>query len=292
MGGLMDYKARFYSPYINHFTQPDTVVPNPINPQLLNRYSYVSNRPLNFNDPSGHARCGDGERINCDGNLNSHSLGGPRPNPHVGCGGMGQRSCGGNLPQEDKVVSIVSNEGPSIIYDDRFFDFDPARTIIDPDLTFDPFYYHRRVLDCATNTCHIRLYEVPGEYRIDWSRVDRTSLAVDVAGLIASVIGLGPVMKALKLTTKAEVTAIKVANFNTSAVSLGLAAQKRDITGVALTIISFYPPASVAGSLASVLNDLSDAVCFVPDQPASLPTGHIYGPPNLPNCDTNGPPCN
>jgi RHS repeat-associated protein len=54
MGGLMDYKARFYSPYINHFTQPDTIVPNPINPQLLNRYSYVGNRPLNFNDPSGH----------------------------------------------------------------------------------------------------------------------------------------------------------------------------------------------------------------------------------------------
>jgi hypothetical protein len=75
----MDYRARFYSPYLNHFTQPDTIVPNPINPQLLNRYSYVGNRPLNFNDPSGHAPCGDGERINCDGNLNPLSLGGPQP---------------------------------------------------------------------------------------------------------------------------------------------------------------------------------------------------------------------
>jgi len=25
MGGIMDYKARFYSPYINRFLQPDTL---------------------------------------------------------------------------------------------------------------------------------------------------------------------------------------------------------------------------------------------------------------------------
>jgi hypothetical protein len=25
MGGLMDYKERFYSSYLNHFTQPDTL---------------------------------------------------------------------------------------------------------------------------------------------------------------------------------------------------------------------------------------------------------------------------
>jgi RHS repeat-associated protein len=50
--GLMDYKARFYSPYLNHFTQPDSIVPNLT--QGLNRYTYVYNRPINFNDPSGH----------------------------------------------------------------------------------------------------------------------------------------------------------------------------------------------------------------------------------------------
>ena len=36
MGGLMDYKARFYSPYINHFLQPDSLIPNPSNPQAWN----------------------------------------------------------------------------------------------------------------------------------------------------------------------------------------------------------------------------------------------------------------
>lgn len=42
------------SPYINRFIQPDTLIPSPANPQTWNRYSYVMNSPVNFNDPSGH----------------------------------------------------------------------------------------------------------------------------------------------------------------------------------------------------------------------------------------------
>jgi RHS repeat-associated protein len=52
--GLMDYKARFYSPYLNRFIQPDSIVPEAKNPQAWNRYSYVNNRPIIFNDPTGH----------------------------------------------------------------------------------------------------------------------------------------------------------------------------------------------------------------------------------------------
>jgi hypothetical protein len=52
----MDYKARFYSPYINRFLQPDTIIPDLSNPQSWDRYSYVTNRPVNFSDPTGH-RC-------------------------------------------------------------------------------------------------------------------------------------------------------------------------------------------------------------------------------------------
>ncbi len=33
--GLMFYNARMYDPYLNHFTQPDTIVPDPYNPQDL-----------------------------------------------------------------------------------------------------------------------------------------------------------------------------------------------------------------------------------------------------------------
>jgi RHS repeat-associated protein len=54
MGGIMDYKARFYSPYINRFLQPDSIIPDLSNPQSWNRYDYVTNRPVNFNDPTGH----------------------------------------------------------------------------------------------------------------------------------------------------------------------------------------------------------------------------------------------
>jgi RHS repeat-associated protein len=53
--GLMDYRARFYDPVVGRFTSADTIVPSPGDPQSLNRYSYVLNSPLNYQDPSGHA---------------------------------------------------------------------------------------------------------------------------------------------------------------------------------------------------------------------------------------------
>ncbi len=40
--GLMDYKARLYSPMLGRFVQPDTIVPDVLNTQAWNRYSYVS----------------------------------------------------------------------------------------------------------------------------------------------------------------------------------------------------------------------------------------------------------
>ena len=45
--------------YLNQFTQPDTIVPDPSNPQDWNRYSYVTNNPVKYNDPSGHAQASD-----------------------------------------------------------------------------------------------------------------------------------------------------------------------------------------------------------------------------------------
>ncbi|NOH14517.1 MAG: RHS repeat-associated core domain-containing protein, partial [Chloroflexi bacterium] len=52
--GLMDYNARWYAPSLGRFTQPDTIVPKFDNPQSLNRYSYVYNNPLRYNDPTGN----------------------------------------------------------------------------------------------------------------------------------------------------------------------------------------------------------------------------------------------
>jgi RHS repeat-associated protein len=65
MGGLMDYKARFYDPYLNRFIQPDSVVPGS-SPQALNRYAYVNNSPINFNDPEGHKPCWAGKKYRCN----------------------------------------------------------------------------------------------------------------------------------------------------------------------------------------------------------------------------------
>jgi len=52
--GIYDYKARFYDPALGRFLQPDSIVPDPGDPQSLNRYSYVSNNPVNLVDPSGN----------------------------------------------------------------------------------------------------------------------------------------------------------------------------------------------------------------------------------------------
>ena len=52
--GLMHYGARFYHPALGRFISADTIVPEPGNPQNLNRYTYAANNPLRYIDPSGH----------------------------------------------------------------------------------------------------------------------------------------------------------------------------------------------------------------------------------------------
>jgi len=64
--GLMFYNARWYSPELGRFTQPDTIafaaplersergLPGAGNPAAYDRYAYVINNPIKLNDPSGH----------------------------------------------------------------------------------------------------------------------------------------------------------------------------------------------------------------------------------------------
>jgi RHS repeat-associated protein len=52
--GLYYYGARYYDASIGRFISADTTVPDPANPQALNRYSYCYNNPLKYVDPSGH----------------------------------------------------------------------------------------------------------------------------------------------------------------------------------------------------------------------------------------------
>ena len=51
---LMYYQARYYDPAIGRFISADTIIPNPADPQDLNRYSYVNNNPIRYSDRTGH----------------------------------------------------------------------------------------------------------------------------------------------------------------------------------------------------------------------------------------------
>ena len=52
--GLYFYGARWYDSYLNRWIQPDSIIPDPTNSQNWDRYAYVRNNPVRFNDPSGH----------------------------------------------------------------------------------------------------------------------------------------------------------------------------------------------------------------------------------------------
>ncbi|MCC6299154.1 MAG: hypothetical protein IT314_07640 [Anaerolineales bacterium] len=47
---------------MGRFLSADSLVPNPFNPQDLNRMSYVRNNPVRYTDPSGHAVADPEER--------------------------------------------------------------------------------------------------------------------------------------------------------------------------------------------------------------------------------------
>ncbi|MBU0495120.1 MAG: RHS repeat-associated core domain-containing protein [Chloroflexi bacterium] len=52
---LYQMGARWYDAELGRWISPDSIIPEPGNPQALNRYSYAYNNPVRFIDPSGHA---------------------------------------------------------------------------------------------------------------------------------------------------------------------------------------------------------------------------------------------
>ena len=61
--GLYYYGGRYYDAELGRFISPDISVPQPKEPQSLNRYSYVLNNPVRIVDPTG-AEVGSPEPVN------------------------------------------------------------------------------------------------------------------------------------------------------------------------------------------------------------------------------------
>ena len=51
--GLIHMNGRIYDPHLKRFLSPDNYIQDPYNTQNFNRYGYVLNNPLSYNDPSG-----------------------------------------------------------------------------------------------------------------------------------------------------------------------------------------------------------------------------------------------
>ena len=54
------YGSRWYDNELGRFIQPDSLVPNPGASWAYDRYSYVGNNPIRYNDPNGHYRISGG----------------------------------------------------------------------------------------------------------------------------------------------------------------------------------------------------------------------------------------
>jgi len=53
-----DFHFRTAKPEIARFTQPDTLIQNVYDPQMLNRYAFERNNPYKYTDPNGHINTG------------------------------------------------------------------------------------------------------------------------------------------------------------------------------------------------------------------------------------------
>ncbi len=57
--GLDNFGARYDASSLGRFMTPDPLGGKLVNPQTLNKYSYVANNPINFTDPTGLYMCAD-----------------------------------------------------------------------------------------------------------------------------------------------------------------------------------------------------------------------------------------
>lgn len=85
---LIHLNGRVYDPFAARFISADPFIPDPLDTQSYNRYSYVNNRALSFTDPSGFHPCGESSQVetyDADGNFTGYDLkGGMDRNCYLG----------------------------------------------------------------------------------------------------------------------------------------------------------------------------------------------------------------
>ncbi|MDA8135797.1 MAG: DUF4329 domain-containing protein, partial [Desulfobacteraceae bacterium] len=113
--GLYNYDARLYDPNLGQFVMADTIVPDPYNPQSLNRYAYCLNNPIRYVDPTGHHTGGYEGPGHGDGGYDEGPGG-------FGFGGNSSGNGGGGSGQVyDLGDVVVRAEAPSDVYSgDKF----------------------------------------------------------------------------------------------------------------------------------------------------------------------------
>ncbi|MCB8920661.1 MAG: peptidoglycan DD-metalloendopeptidase family protein [Ardenticatenaceae bacterium] len=110
----------------NRMVSPDSIIPDPTNPQSFNRYSYVKNNPINYIDPTGHidecSLLGDSDdAASCGMSQTS----GPEPNPPTNPWVTSDLNQDGNIDAEDSRLYRQNNGTQQIV---RSF----LRQILDP----------------------------------------------------------------------------------------------------------------------------------------------------------------
>lgn len=155
------YGARFYDAYLNRWVSPDNIVPLASQGvQAWDRYAYVNNNPVRYNDPTGH---------------------------DVGCAGEDLSTC--QLEEEDDPAT--SSELPllpapiPIKKPSTYYNASPTITPV-------PLPYYS---SAPTNTpSPLPKYSSTSQSKpsiqIDWSKVDKIDFGVDAAGVILEVGGL------------------------------------------------------------------------------------------------------
>jgi len=152
--GLYFYNSRWYDPYLNHWTQPDTIVPDPYNPLDWNRYSYVRYNPIKNTDPTGHMVADDL------------------------VGGCGLPGCTINpIPQNPIQPPSIVPDIPDISLPDV------NDKIVFPPLQSNGVYAPKIGSKCTrTNQC-ISDWEIPGNWDLNPRNPDYSSLSISVGEL-------------------------------------------------------------------------------------------------------------